>query len=296
MKDLKNLRRSNGGVIWLLISGAAMGFALSLILSSMLYLNYLIPVFILLVMGGYLTARVIGRGGGEFSENVKSYSIVLEGFIFGIVFDLMRYRYDWIINIFKYIAIGTFFILVSFVLKRNLDKYIADNPNDGPHLGLMRPSILWILVGMNFAITINSVIEAFLGSGYFIACMPLLVLFAILTMVFSKADFDLLQTESGTWTQLFAGATIGFVYDLALFRVLLWQDIIKLFVVCIIVVITGTVIRMKTPTKLGVGTVNLELDEKKDRKKKSNIVGEISLKPRTSGSESSKKTTSKKKR
>ncbi|HUU76867.1 MAG TPA: hypothetical protein VMX55_00885 [candidate division Zixibacteria bacterium] len=293
------MRRSNGGVIWLLLSGAAMGFALSLILASMLFLNYLIPVFILLVISGYLCARVIGRAGGEFSEKAKNYSILLEGFMFGVVFDLMRFRYDWVINIFKYIAIGSFFILISVVLKRNLGKYSEASPEDGPYLGLMRPSILYILAGLNLAITINTVTEAFMGSAYFIATLPLLALFAILVMIFAKADFDLLDDESGVWNQLFAGAALGFAYDLLLFRIILWQDLVKLFVVCLVFVITAIVIRMKAPTKLGVGEISLELEDKKSRKKsdsKSKVVGEITLASKKSASGDSKKSSSRKKR
>ena len=274
-----------------------MGFVLSLVLSSMLYLNYLIPVFILLVISGYLCARVIGRAGGEFSEKAKNYSIILEGFMFGVVFDLMRFRYDWVINIFKYIAIGSFFILTSVVLKRNLVKYSESYPEDGPYLGIMRPSILYILAGLNLAITVNTVTEAFMGSGYFIATLPLLVLFAVLVMIFAKADFDLLDNESGVWNQLFAGATLGFAYDLLLFRVLLWQDIVKLFVVCLVFVITAIVIRMKAPTKLGVGEISLELEDKKPRKKsssKSKVVGEITLSTKKSSKEDSTKPSKKK--
>ena len=290
------MKRSNGGVIWLLIAGATAGFALSLILASMLFLNYLIPIFILLVISGYLCARVIGKAGGEFSEKAKNYSIILEGFVFGIIFDLMRYRYDWLINIFKYLAIASFLVLIAVVLKRNLEKYKEGYPEEGPYLGLMRPSILYILAGVNFAITINTVVEAFMGSAYFIATLPLLVLFAVLVMIFAKADFDLLDNESGVWNQLFAGGAIGFAYDLFLFRELLWQDLVKLFVVCIIFTITAIVVRMKTPTKLGVGEISLELEDKKPRKStsKSKVVGEITLTERKSRSESTKSSSRKK--
>lgn len=282
------MRKSNGAVIWLLFSGAAMGFALSLILASMLFLNYLIPIFILLVIAGYLTTRVIGRAGGEFSDKAKNYSIILEGFVIGIVFDLMRFRYDWLINVFKYIAIGTFFILMSFVLNRNLEKYSENYPNQETHLGILRPSILWILTGFNFALTINTIIEAYLGSGYFIGALPALVLFTVIVMFLSKAEYDLLDARSGVWVQLFTGAALGVGYDLAFFRVILWQDLLKLFVVSIILAITAGVIRMKKPAELGVGEVDIQLEDRK-RKKKSKVVGEISLKSKSDSKSSSRK-------
>lgn len=273
-----------------------MGFALSLVLASMLYVQYLIPIFILLVIGGYLCGRVIGRSGGEFSEHTKSYALVLEGIVFGIVFDLMRYRYDWIINIFKYIAIGTFFILFVVIYKRNLDQYSIDHLDDGPHFAIMRPSILYILAGCNFAIAINCVVEAFMGAAYFLVLTPLMILFAVLLMFFSNGDFDLLSTDSGVWNQLFAGIMLGFAYDLLLFRVIVVQDIIKLFVVCVIFALTAIVIRKKKPTKMGVGDITLELEPTKSRKKKaSSVVGEISFaekKPRSK----SRKSPSKKRR
>ncbi len=287
------MRNSNGGVIWLILSGAAVGFALSLILASMLFLQYLIPVFILLVISGFICARVIGRSGGEFSEDTKSYALILEGIIFGITFDLMRYRYDWMINIFKFIAIGTFFILFAIVYKRNLEEYTNNHPDDGPYMAIMRPSILYILVGCNFALAVNCIVEAFMGSAYFFVLLPLMVLFGVLLMFFSKADFDLLSTDSGVWNQLFAGMMLGFAYDLALFRVLLWQDIIKLFIVCMMFTITALFIRMKKPTKMGIGGISLE--STKSKKKKSSSGVEISFaekKPRRK----STKSTSKKRR
>ena len=274
-----------------------MGFAMSLVLASLLYVQYMIPVFILLVISGYICGRVIGRSGGEFSDKTKSYALILEGIVFGVVFDLMRYRYDWLINIFKYIAIGTFFILFAIIYKRNLEKYSEEN-TDGPYMALMRPSILYILAGTNFAISINSIVEAFMGSAYFLVLLGLMVLFGVLLMVFSKADFDLLSTDSGVWNQLFAGVLLGFAYDLMLFRVILWQDLAKLFIVCVMFAITATVIRMKTPTKMGVGDIDLELEPTKTRKKEkgSKVVGEITLaekKPKSKSTKTSKKSSKK---
>ncbi|MHA1155055.1 MAG: hypothetical protein ACTSQK_03020 [Candidatus Heimdallarchaeota archaeon] len=289
------MRSSNSGAIWLILSGVAVGFALSLILASILYLQYMIPIFILLVISGFICGRVIGRSGGEFSVDTKSYALILEGIIFGIVFDLMRYRYDWLINIFKYIALGTFFILFAVIYKRNLAEYSKDHFDDGPYFAIMRPSILYILAGCNFAIAINTIVEAFMGSSYFLVLLPLMVLFGVLLMIFTKADFDLLNTESGVWNQLFAGMMLGFAYDLALFRIILWQDIAKLFIVCLMFTVTALVIRMKKPTKMGVGDISLELESTKPRKKKSSVVGEITFaekKPRSK----SKKPTSKKRR
>lgn len=270
-----------------------MGFALSLILASMLFLQYLIPIFILLVIGGLICARVIGRSGGEFSEDTKNYALILEGIIFGIVFDLMRFRYDWLINIFKFIALGTFFILFAVFYKRNLDEYTNDHLDDGPYMAIMRPSILYILAGCNFAIAINCIVEAFMGSSYFLVLLPLMVLFGVLLMIFSKADFDLLSTDSGVWNQLFAGIMLGFAYDLALFRVILSQDIAKLFIVCMMFLVTAFVIRKKIPTKMGIGGVSLDLESTKSRKKKTTSAREISFAEKKPRSKSSKSTSKK---
>ena len=270
-----------------------MGFALSLILASMLFLQYLIPIFILLVIGGLICARVIGRSGGEFSEDTKNYALILEGIIFGIVFDLMRFRYDWLINIFKFIALGTFFILFAVFYKRNLDEYTNDHLDDGPYMAIMRPSILYILAGCNFAIAINCIVEAFMGCSYFLVLLPLMVLFGVLLMIFSKADFDLLSTDSGVWNQLFAGIMLGFAYDLALFRVILSQDIAKLFIVCMMFLVTAFVIRKKIPTKMGIGGVSLDLESTKSRKKKTTSAREISFAEKKPRSKSSKSTSKK---
>jgi hypothetical protein len=273
---LKALRRPNGGVIWLLLAGAAMAFAFNLIASYFLMLRFMIASFIILVIGGYICARVIGQAGGEFSDKVKNYSIILEGFVFGLTFDLLRYRYDWFINVFKHIAIGTFFILIAMVLKRNLEKYEENHPADGPHLGLMRLPILYILAGLNFGLTLSSVFSAYLSSYYFIATLPILVGVAIFVMVSSKADHDLLSDESGLWQQLFAGGALGLTFDLIIFKIILWQDLLKLFIVFLIFVITGFVIRMKKATAIKTESMRIDFDKKKPGKKKK-VVGTIEL-------------------
>jgi hypothetical protein len=283
------LRRPNGGVIWLLLAGAAMAFAFNQIASYFLLLRFMIPSFIILVLGGYICARIIGQVGGEFSAGAKNYSIILEGFVFGMVFDLLRFRYDWFINVFKYIAIGAFFILIAMVFKRNLDKYKEEHPNDGPHLGLMRLPILYILAGVNFGLTASSVMFAFLDSLYFIASLPLLVGVAIFIMVSAKANHDLLDDESGVWQQIFAGVALGITIDLMLFKIITWQDLLKLFVIFVIFGVTALVIRMKEATVIKSDKADLKLASKKSGKK---IVGTITLEPRKSAKSS---TTRKKK-
>ena len=269
------MRRPNGGVIWLLLAGAAMAFAFNLIASYFLSIRFMIASFIILVIGGYLCARVIGQAGGEFSDKVKNYSIILEGFVFGLTFDLLRYRYDWFINIFKHIAIGTFFILIAMVFKRNLEKYQENHPADGPHLGLMRLSIMYILAGLNFGLALSSIFSAYLHSYYFIATLPILVGVAIFVMISSKADHDLLSSESGVWQQLFAGGAIGLVFDLIFFKIILWQDLLKLFIVFLIFAITGFVIRTKEATAIKTDKMQIDFDSKKSKKKK--VVGTIEL-------------------
>ncbi|NHK32850.1 MAG: hypothetical protein FK730_15995 [Asgard group archaeon] len=270
------MRRPNGGVIWLLLAGAAMAFAFNLIASYLLMLRFMIASFIILVIGGYICARVIGQAGGEFSDKVKNYSIILEGFIFGLTFDLLRYRYDWFINVFKHIAIGTFFILIATVLKRNLEKYEENHPTDGPHLGIMRLPVLYVLAGLNFGLTLSSIFSAYLNSYYFIATLPILVGVAIFVMISSKADHDLLSSDSGVWQQLFAGGALGLVFDLIFFKIVLWQDLLKLFVVFVIFVITGFVIRMKEATAIKTDSMQIDFDSKKSGKKKK-VVGTIEL-------------------
>jgi len=277
------LRRPNGGVIWLLLSGVAMAFAFNQIIAWFLAIQYYIPSFIILVLGGYICARVIGKVGGEFSEGAKSYSILLEGFMFGIAFDLMRIRYDWFINVFKYIAVGTFFILIAMVFKRNLEKYTDQNPKDGPHLGLMRLPVLYILAGINFGLVVCSITEAFLSSMYFIALLPFLLGIGIFVMITSKANYDLLENESGAWQQLLAGGAIGVTYDLMMFRVVVWQDLLKVFVIFAIFVITASVIRMKEATIIKSRGVRLDMDSKKAKKSKK-VVGSIQLTSKKSSS------------
>jgi len=286
------LRRPNGGVIWLLLSGVAMAFAFNQIVSWFLALQYYIPSFIILVLSGYITARVIGRVGGEFSTGAKSYSILLEGFMFGMAFDLMRIRYDWFINIFKYIAIGSFFILIAMVYKRNLEKYAEQSPKDGPHLGLMRLPILYIIAGASFGLVICSIVEAFLNSLFFIALLPFLLLVSIFVMITAKANNDLLDSQSGVWQQLLAGGMLGITYDLLLFRVLVWQDLLKAFIIFAIFVITASVVRMKEATIIKSEGIRLDFDSKKTTKPKK-VVGSIDLQKRTSSSSTRSKTSSK---
>ncbi|MBK5112931.1 MAG: hypothetical protein KGD59_14585 [Candidatus Heimdallarchaeota archaeon] len=280
------MRRPNGGVIWLLIAGVAMGFAFNIIVSYFLLLKALIPTFIVLVLSGILCSRVLGRAGGEFSEDAKNYSVLLVGFMFGLAFDLFRVRYHWYINVFKYIALGTFFILVAVFLKRNLENYTEDHPADGPHLGLFRPSILYVLAGFSFAIAINVVIETYLFNLFFFATLPALVAISILVTILSKADYDLLENESGVWTQLFSGAALGIAYDL-MFRVIIWQDLIKLVIIFAMFIITASVIRMKQTTRIDTRGTRLDLGAQKTKKKKGKVVGTIDLTPR----EPKKKTT-----
>ena len=274
-----------------------MAIAFSEIMAYFFNVQYLIAAFIILVISGYICARVIGRVGGEFSVGAKSYSIILVGFVFGMIFDLVRFRYDWIINVFKYIAIGTFCILIAVVFKRNLEKYTDDNPTDGPHLGIMRISILYIITGFSFAMSINSIVEAFLRSIFFVATLPLLVGIAIFVMITAKADFDLLDDRSGMWQQMTAGGALGLAYDLILFRIYITQDLLKIFIVFAILLITASVVRMKEATSIKSEGVRLELESTKAKKKKSKEVGEITLsKKKTSRPTSSKKRSSSKSR
>ncbi|NHJ33541.1 MAG: hypothetical protein FK732_11840 [Asgard group archaeon] len=289
------MRRPNGGVIWLLIAGVAMGFAFDIVVSYYLLFRSLIPSFIILVLCGILCSRVIGKAGGEFSEEAKSYSIILVGFMFGIAIDLFRVRYHWYINVFKYIALGTFFVLVSVFLKRNLETYLEEHPTDGPHLGIFRPSILYILSGLCFAIAINVVIETYLFNLFFIATLPIIIAILILVSILAKADFDLLDDQSGVWSQILSGAAIGIAYDLV-FRVIIWQDLIKLVVIFGMVVITASVVRMKQATRIDTRGTRLDLDTKKPKKKKGKVVGTIDLTPRDPKKKSTSKKSSQKRR
>ncbi|MHA1629099.1 MAG: hypothetical protein ACTSXO_05705 [Candidatus Heimdallarchaeota archaeon] len=277
------MRRSNGGVIWLLIAGAALAFGFNQVVAYLLQVKFFIPSFLLLVLSGYVVARIIGRVGGEFSAGAKPYSILLEGFVFGLAFDLLRMRYDWIINIFKHIALGTFFILIALAFKSNLEKYTDKHPKDGPHLGLLRVSLLYIFAGVCFGFTINNLVEAFLQDLYFIALLPFLLTLAVLIMITAKADFDLLSDRSGTWQQLLAGGALGVTVDLLLFKIVTWRDLLNVFVVFAIFVITASVIRMKEATAISSEGVELSLPAKKGKKKKK-VVGTIELTKRPSSS------------
>ena len=283
------MRKLNGGVIWLLLAGAAMGFVFNIIVSYYLLVRSLIPSFIILVLSGILCSRVIGRAGGEFSDQAKSYSILLVGFMLGLAFDLFRLRYHWYINVFKYIALGTFFILVAVFLKRNLETYLDEHPSGSHHLGIFRPSILYILAGFSFALTINIVLETYLFNLYFFATLPILVVVVIVATWTAKADYNLLETESGVWNQIFTGAAFGIAYDL-MFRVIIWQDLLKLIVVFAMFIIAGSVIRMKQASRVDMKDSRLDLEARKTKKKKGKVVGTIDLTPR----DPKKKTTSKK--
>lgn len=264
------MKRPNGAVIWLLLAGAMMGFSLSLIFAYFLQGLYLIPVFIILVIAGYLTARMIGKAGGELSEEAKSFAIILEGLVIGIAFDLIRLRHDWIINIFKYVALGSFFVLIALALRRNLEDYQEEKGKE-LQLGIMRPSVLFIFAGFSFAIGVAAIAEAFLFSGYYIPLLILLAACGLAAVITSSPDYNLLQEESSTWYQIMAGATMGVAFDLVIFRVVLWQDLLKLTVACLVFAVTAMVIRMKEPTTMPGEEegFKLEFAGKKDSKKKS---------------------------
>ncbi|MBD3192256.1 MAG: hypothetical protein GF308_16575 [Candidatus Heimdallarchaeota archaeon] len=266
------MKRPNGAVIWLLLAGAMMGFSLSLICAYFLQGGmYLIPVFLILVVAGYLTARMIGKAGGELSERAKSFAIILEGLVLGVAFDLIRLRHDWIINIFKYIALGSFFVLIALSLRRNLEDYLDETGGSELHLGIMRPSILFILAGFSFAIGIASIAESFLFSGFYIPLLILLAVGGLASVMTANPDYNLLQEEASTWYKLMAGATMGIAYDLVIFRVVLWQDLLKLTVACLVFAITAMVIRMKESTKMTSSDekgITLEFADKKESKQK----------------------------
>ena len=99
-----------------------------------------------------------------------------------------------------------------------------------------------------------------------------------------------MENESGVWHQIFSGAAIGIAYDLIMFRVIIWQDLIKLVVVFAMFIITGSIIRMKQATRVDTRGTRLDLDARKTKKKKGKVVGTIDLTPR----EPKNKTTSKK--
>jgi hypothetical protein len=65
-----------------------------------------------------------------------------------------------------------------------------------------------------------------------------------------------------------------------MFRVIIWQDLIKLVVVFALFIITASVIRMKQATLVDTRGTRLDLQAKKTKKKKGKIVGTIDLTPR----------------
>ncbi|MEA2071362.1 MAG: hypothetical protein U9O98_08735 [Asgard group archaeon] len=291
------MRRQNGAVIWLLLSGFVMGFALSVILGYMLALYSLIPVFLILVIGGYICARVIGKAGGELSVDAKSYSIILEGLVFGLTFELMRLRPDVFINIFKGIAIGSLYILMAIVLNRNLEQYQERKKVSTLELGIMRPSIMYIFAGFGFASTINALTQFFLGSSFFIVTLIVLIATGSVVAFTSKSEYDLLEKESGMWTQLFAGGTLGIAYDLIFFRITFIQDLIKLIAVCLLVGVLGFVVRIKdTETKVESEGIKLELAPKKSKKTQSRVAKEPSSRKKKSSSSSKYRTRKKSER
>ena len=150
----------------------------------------------------------------------------------------------------------------------------------------MRPSILYILVGLNFAVAINVLAEAFLFSVYYIPLLILLAATGVFVIISSKADFDLLDEQSGMWAQIAAGATLGVAYDLIFFRVIIWLDLVKLFVAFLVFAITGFVVRMKKPTVMTATGDGVQLELASSSTKKT-------TKTRTSGTVSRKKTSSK---
>jgi len=276
------LKRSNGAILWLLLTGVGMGFAFSLIAAYFLQVYALIPLIIVFAVSGYMTVRIIGKAGGEFSAKAKSYSVILIGFIVGLVFDMMRLRYDWILDTFKYIAIGGLVILFAMVYKRNLEKYEDAYPGDGPHLGILRVPVLYIFAGFNFALVICTLAEYYLLTFYFYALLPLLVGFCVFLMFTVKGEHDLLHPDGSHWTQLFAGATLGVGIELMFFNIVLTIDLLELLIVCAMFTITAFVIRMKGDTELGSDGIDLVLAPKKKKKPTSRITGNYSMRKKSS--------------
>jgi hypothetical protein len=267
--NLVNVKKKNAALIWLLLAGIAMGFSLSLIAAYFLGFYFLIPVFILMVICGYLTSRLIGRAGGELNENAKSFSIILEGFVFGLAIDLFRLRFDYIIDVFKYIALGSSFVLMAMTLKRHYETYLEEHSGE-LHPVIMRKSVLYLLAGLNFAITVNCLVAAFLNFNYYIPLLVGIIGLGVYLVFSSKAEHDLLASETRTWTQLFAGVTIGFAYDLLVFRGLIWQDILKLVVVTLTFGVIGHLIRSKDEEHEAMTSsegIKLELASKKEQQK-----------------------------
>ena len=240
------MKQSNGANLWLLLTGLGMGFALSIILAYFLQVYSLIPLIIIFALGGYLSARILGKAGGEFSDKAKSYSVILLGVIVGIAFDLFRLRYDWLLDTFKYIAVGGLTILFAMVYKRNLEKYKDAYPGDGPHLGLFRVPILYIYTGVNFVLVICTLAEYFLLTFYFYVLLPLLIGLTIFLMFTVKGEHDLLHEDGSHWIQVISGAALGVGIELMLFNTVLSIDLLELFICSLMFFITAFVIRMKS--------------------------------------------------
>ncbi|MHA1125373.1 MAG: hypothetical protein ACTSO7_05910 [Candidatus Heimdallarchaeota archaeon] len=275
------MKRSNGAILWLLIVGLGLGFAFSLILAYFLQVYALIPLVIVFAVSGYLTVRIIGRAGGEFSHNTKTYSVILLGFLIGIAFDMIRLRYDWLLDTFKFIALGGLVILFAMVYKRNLEKYEDTHPGDGPHLGILRIPTLYIFAGINFAMVIVTIAEYFLLTFYFYALLPLLLGICVFLMFTVKGEYDLLHKEGSHWTQLFAGAALGVAGELMLFNIVFSIDLLELLVTCLIFLITAFVIRMKGDTDLDSDGISLELVSKKSKKPTTRITGNYSMRKKS---------------
>ena len=291
---LVKLKHSNGAILWLLLTGLGLGFAFSLILAYFLQVYALIPLIVVFAVSGYLAARIIGKAGGEFSTKAKTYSVILVGFIVGIAFDMIRLRYDWLLDTFKYIAIGGLAILFAMVYKRNLEKYEEAYPGDGPHLGILRVPVLYLFAGANFALVICTLAEYFLLTFYFYVELPLLLGVCVFLMFTVKGEHDLLHKDGSHWTQLFAGAALGIAFELMFFNIVMSIDLLELLVVSVMFTITAFVIRMKSDVETDSDGINLELASKKKKKPTSRITGNYSL--RKKSSQTKRKPTKAKKR
>jgi hypothetical protein len=271
------LRRTNNANIWLLVTGGLMGFAFSLITAYFLGELFLIADFVLLVIVGITSTILIGRTGGEFSEETGPFAIVFEGLVLGLTFDLLRLRFEWIINLFRGIALGSLFVVMAWSLRRSLAKYTENNPTDGPYLGFMRESFLFILGGFCFATSVNSLSQYFLSRNFFIATLIVLIASAIYVMFSASGDTDLFSSDSGVWHQLFVGASLGLIYELIFVRSFLWQDLLKMFVVFMVTTLTAFIVRGKSSTQLDSSGIQLELSSKKPKKQKK-VIGDVSPK------------------
>jgi len=275
------LKHSNGAILWLLLTGLGLGFAFSIILAYFLQVYALIPLIVVFAVSGYLTVRIIGKAGGEFSSKAKIYSVILVGFIVGIAFDMIRLRNDWLLDTFKYIALGGLAILFAMVYKRNLEKYEDAYPGDGPHLGILRVPVLYLFAGANFALVIVTLMEYFLGTFYFYAQLPLLIGVCVFLMFTVKGEHDLLHKDGSHWTQLFSGAALGIGFELMFFNILYSIDLLELLIVCVIFLITASVIRMKSDVETDSGGIDLKLASKKEKKPTSRITGNYSLRKKS---------------